>query len=811
MARRRTGFLLTLALAAVVPIVAARAQTTRPAADIPPDMPAEVKRHVEQLHSPDVYTRTKAIWALGRLKAKAAPAAPFLVEMLSDDAEYTPSVPDPGPSRQMLSPLHIVVHRDAAKALEEIGNPAMPALRKAAKEAQMPLRLRAARVLALMGDKSAIEIIAAAAADNRPAVRFEAASLLAELGDERAVEPLTAFLDDKDRRGPALMLLRRLNDPRANRRLLALLADPDAGESADGILLAIGGPGPAGLDLKPVLAALRSDWNFTRGATACALGRIGDPNAVGPLLSALKDKDGYVRGCVAAALGMIGDKRAVAPLIETMKSDAHEGARVYSAQALGRIADPAALDPLLAALKDKDSHVREVAAQSLGLLGDTRAIPELVGLLSDRYPGPQEAAANALIRIGRPAVAPLIAALSEGDAVARSWAPHALGKIGDRRAVGQLIEAAEKARRENAGWILTRTTRALKELTDMDFGEDAAKWRSWWDESRPVRDQPGEDQTLPPATRPAAVAWLRSARFAQFPARYASGDWEHEVHFLPAKNVVSNYELVIRHRGKTIPPGGWCDFVSTPWGPARSFNGRWIPEGTGLGGRHGMLGLTHDELIRAKDVTPGGSVIKPATQPAEADRLADCLRALDHTAREVRVDASRYLGLLGPGGSAGVARLTKMLDQLGPDCHDIVLACSLIEALGRIGPDARPALPQIHRFAGHRDPNIRAETVWAVARICGFGSEALRSSSKAGSSASSGLACRRQVPPSAGRLPATNPPTGYGLRATGYQFLTSPAGKAVAFEWCSALGQSPTAPRLPAATAPGRRGCSAFV
>ena len=61
MARLRTGSLVTLALAAVVPIVAVCAQTTRPAADIPTDMPAEVKRQVEQLHSPDVYTRIKAI------------------------------------------------------------------------------------------------------------------------------------------------------------------------------------------------------------------------------------------------------------------------------------------------------------------------------------------------------------------------------------------------------------------------------------------------------------------------------------------------------------------------------------------------------------------------------------------------------------------------------------------------------------------------------------------------------------------------------------------------------------------------------
>lgn len=486
MARMRTGFLLTLALAAVLPIAAARSEPTRTGEWKFPDMPAEVKRHVELLYSADVYTRIKAIWALGRLRAKAAPAVPFLIHMLADDAEYTPSVPDPGPGGATISPRHIVVHLDAAAALEKIGSPALPELRKAAAKAQMPARIRAARVLVRMGDKKAIEVIAAATKDKRPAVRFEAASILTELTDKRAVEPLTALLDDKDRRHHALMLLRQLHDPRANKRLLALLAGADDEWTAERIMEAMGGPGPAGLDLKPVLAALKSERTFTRGAAAAALGRIGDPNAVGPLLSALKDKEGYVRACVAAALGRIGDRRAVAPLIETMKSDADEDVRQYSAEALGRIADPAAFAPLLAALKDKDSHVREVAAHSLGLLGDTRAIPELVGLLSDRYPGPKESAANALIRIGRPATAPLITALSEGDTAARSWAPYALGKIGDRQAVGPLVAAAERARREKAWWILTRTTRALTELTGKNFGEDPAKWRAWWDKTKPA-------------------------------------------------------------------------------------------------------------------------------------------------------------------------------------------------------------------------------------------------------------------------------------------------------------------------------------
>ena len=222
----------------------------------------------------------------------------------------------------------------------------------------------------------------------------------------------------------------------------------------------------------------------------------------------------------------------------------------------------------------------------------------------------------------------------------------------------------------------------------------------------------------------AASAWLGSPRFTPFPARYAAGDWEHEVRFSPVEGAISPYELIIRYRGQAVTPSGWCDWVFTPWGIARSFNGRWIPGGAGLGGRNEMLGLTQDELSRGKDLTPQGSVVKPATQPNDTDRLADCLRALNNPARQVQLDAARYLGRLGPGGKAGVGRLTQMVEQFDPGSIDVAGICMLVEAIGRIGPDARSALPLIVKLSGHRDPNVRTETVWAVARVRDFAAEA---------------------------------------------------------------------------------------
>ncbi len=465
----------------------ALAQPKTPKDKIPPDMPPEVKGHVERLYSSHPYTRIKAIRALERMGPKAAPAAPFLVELLADNAEYT-LVPSRGP------PWHMVVHGEAARALKKIGAPARSALRRASKEAEMEARLRAARVLVLMGEKKAIETIAAAVRDKQPGVRFHAASLLVELGDPRATEPLVAFLDDKQRRWGVLQLLRQAQDPRANVRLIAMLADQEDLTGKQSILNAIGGPARGRLDLRPILEALRCDSPDTRGAAAGALGRMKDPRALPALLAGFKDKTGHVRASVAVALGKIDAKRGVQPLIEALEADADERVRRYAAKSLGQIADPTAFEPLVAALKDEDSHVRETAASALGALGDPRAIPQLIPLLSDRYPGPQEWAAAALIRIGRPAVEALTAALGKGDSRTPAWAAYALGKIGDRRAIGPLVEAAEKARRSRSWWVLERTVEALKTLTGRDFGENTVWWRVWWNRNKPA-SQPARSTT----------------------------------------------------------------------------------------------------------------------------------------------------------------------------------------------------------------------------------------------------------------------------------------------------------------------------
>ncbi|MEN6516831.1 MAG: HEAT repeat domain-containing protein [Methanospirillum sp.] len=111
-----------------------------------------------------------------------------------------------------------------------------------------------------------------------------------------------------------------------------------------------------------------------------------------------------------------------------------------AAGALITIGRPA-VDPLIAALTGSDLQVRRAAARVLGEIGDPHAIEPLLHALKDSRANVRAAAVSGLVKIGGPAVDPLIATLGDFDIHAREGAAVALGKLGDARAVEPLIAA----------------------------------------------------------------------------------------------------------------------------------------------------------------------------------------------------------------------------------------------------------------------------------------------------------------------------------------------------------------------------------
>jgi HEAT repeat protein len=210
----------------------------------------------------------------------------------------------------------------------------------------------------------------------------------------------------------------------------------------------------------PLLDALKDDWAAIRVVSAEALGKLGDERATEDLVSALQDKDRSVRSSAARALELLGwkpddldgikrdpsqdvrtnaksDRSRISSLIASL---GHPENGTKASIALGSIGETA-VAPLLEALGAGDPWMRHNAVIALGAIGDSRSIGKLAELVKEGVPG----AACAIAAIGGPeAIEVLFNALESPRTEARAAAANALGKSGEPRAVGPLIEAARK-------------------------------------------------------------------------------------------------------------------------------------------------------------------------------------------------------------------------------------------------------------------------------------------------------------------------------------------------------------------------------
>jgi len=374
---------------------------------------------IAALHDKHESVRRAAAWALGQMQEKAAPAVPYLIDMLGDASPILGSG-----FLQLLDLTRAVPERmrglmdfpgiEVPAALVKIGEPAVKPLITALEHRDANVRASAAWVLGTLNDSRAVEPVIGALGDNDPAVRAAGAVALGQLNDRRAVEPLIGALRDRDMtaRRAAATALGQLNDSRA---------------------------------VEPLIGALRDREGRVRDAAARALGMLKDERAVEPLIRALGDKDPLGGAAAAAiALGEIGDSRAVKPLIgllEVGRSSKDDGSlRAFSvATALGKIGEPA-VEPLIAILGHENSEARANAAMALGTTKDTRAVEPLIAALEDEDQSVRASAAGALGQIkDARAVEPLVAALAEGDANVTRVAVHALREMEADRAVEQLI------------------------------------------------------------------------------------------------------------------------------------------------------------------------------------------------------------------------------------------------------------------------------------------------------------------------------------------------------------------------------------
>lgn len=219
----------------------------------------------------------------------------------------------------------------------------------------------------------------------------------------------------EDRRD-AVLRLGSMKRPECSRAAAVALHDPAAivrATAARAVLSLT--PEEAAAALLPLL---RDRDEFVRRETAYALGETRSRVAVPALIAALTgDKKPSVRGASAVALGLIGDEASVTPLTQIVSrtpassgllrrvrhkpSEENEFVCRAAAVSLGQIRSRVAVPALIAVITDEraGTDVRREAARALGLIGDPEAAAALRTVLNARDPYLSRLAYEALRRI----------------------------------------------------------------------------------------------------------------------------------------------------------------------------------------------------------------------------------------------------------------------------------------------------------------------------------------------------------------------------------------------------------------------------
>ena len=329
---------------------AATAQPTLPRERVPA-MASNIRALVDRLYTPDPKERAEAACQLGRREEAAAAAIPVLLAMLADDVTVPAIECEMGPwfRRMPVTPeaqkwMETSPAKEAAEALGDIGNAAVPGLLQALAHSDWKVRKFAAIGLGevdhIIELGSAINALSTHLTDANVEVRDRSAWALGEIEHPSAVNGLVAALTDRDAsvREKVVWALGEIESDLAVDGLVPMLRDADAN---------------------------------VRHRAAWALGEIESAAAVSALVQALADNDVELRRQSAWALGEIEDRGAVDGLTRALQ-DSDWRVRKTAAWALGEIEDPIAIDALRGVANDANVEVRRAVSQALRELGDHR-------------------------------------------------------------------------------------------------------------------------------------------------------------------------------------------------------------------------------------------------------------------------------------------------------------------------------------------------------------------------------------------------------------------------------------------------------
>ena len=200
--------------------------------------------------------------------------------------------------------------------------------------------------------------------------------------------------------------------------------------------------------LLQTVQATQTEDSDVREIALRALARIADPRAVEPLILALASAETWLAPRIADILTRHG-KVVVEPLMALLAGSNGNPARAWAANVLGEVRAQPAFPILVKALDDPNDEVRAKSATALGRLGDRRAIGHLlVRLLTDPAPFVRGRIASTLGQFGGPEVIDrLVRALGDPAWWVRMRSVEALEQIGSV-AEGPLLVALDDGDQE---------------------------------------------------------------------------------------------------------------------------------------------------------------------------------------------------------------------------------------------------------------------------------------------------------------------------------------------------------------------------
>jgi HEAT repeat protein len=419
------------------------------------------------------------------------PCLPIRLNVLTADAVRGVAEKEVAASRKALKDKDADVRLRAAVALGNLGAAAAaatPDLLDALGDADGQVRWCVAGALAHVAphDEKLVRGLTGALADKQPGVRARAAEGLATIGPKArsAVPALIRLLKrscaekyvGRRTRGIVVHTLISVGET-AVPFLIEALSDEDP-EVRCGLIRALGIVGVKSKDVMPALIGMASDKEpSVRIYAARAFGHIGLAAAPGVpgLIRMLSDKaiEGNVAREAAEALGRMGPgaRDAIPALVQVARGGPYKNGYIASnaARALGLIGDATGkvIPTLIEALGSKDSHLRFCAVEALGRLGPMAkaAVPQLIQAVKDKDTNVRQGAVIALGQIGpaaREGVPALIHMLKEWDIYASYPAIQALGRIGPDAAAA--IPALTKALKSESEFTRNAARQALKAI-----------------------------------------------------------------------------------------------------------------------------------------------------------------------------------------------------------------------------------------------------------------------------------------------------------------------------------------------------------